>query len=92
MDAWDVPCHVLGVWPVGAHSPAEETLQVSGAAGEPVTQLLQKFLFTQTINNRRNALRQTKESKDGHGGQLLGLCPYEPPVDQHSQHEVHKIG
>lgn len=88
----DIPRPVGHMRPVSTHSPAQDTLQISGTAGEPATQLLQKFLFTQTVNNWRNALRQTEESKNDNGGQLLGLPLNKLPLVENWKHEVHKVG
>lgn len=57
-----------------------------------MTQLLHQFLFTQTVNNRRDALRQAEEGEDDHGRKLLGLGLHELLLVQHRQHEVHKVG
>ena len=86
-----IPRSVAGLCPADVHSPAEDTLQVPGAAGEPVAQLLQELLFTQAVHDRRDALRQAEEGEDDHGRELLGPLLDELPFVQHRQHEVHKV-
>lgn len=87
-----VPSSVVCVWPVCLHGPAQYGLQVPGAAGEPVAQLLHKFLFAQAVNNRRNALRQAEEGEDDDGRQLFDVSLNEVAFEQNRQHVVDKVG
>lgn len=56
----------------GTHRPLENAFQVAGTAREPAMHLLQEFLFTQTVDDWCDALRQAKEGETNHRRQFFG--------------------
>lgn len=89
---FSLPLLVTPMWMGDVDCPLQNAFQPAGKTREPVIKMFQKFLFTQSVYYRRDALRQAEEGKTYYSKKLFrGFLDW-PIIWKDMQQKQYEIG